>query len=444
MGYVDQFGVPVSAADGSAVRLFDAALSRTLTFHSDALADIDRAIAADGSLLMAHLLKALIYGLSTEKSLLAEAQSGLAVAKRLAPGGHPRESLHVRALEAWLRGQFSDACSLWDDILVECPQDALAMFAAHQGDFFLGQSQELRDRVARRLPDIERGSALEGYYLGMYAFGLEEMGDYEKALRVGRQAIDRDAHDRWAIHAVAHVFEMLNLVDEGERWLTARAGDWSADSVLAVHTWWHLALYYCDQQRWDRVLDVYDAGVARAAAAGVMELVDASALLWRLKLVDVDTGSRWQRLADAWEAHVDDAWYAFNDMHAMMAFAGAQRFDLARRLIGVLKVTAAMPTENGRVASSIGLPTAEALWAYAERRYSTAAALLRPLRAIAAHAGGSHAQRDVLALTLLSAAEKCGQRTFARALLNERLALRPASMLNRHWLQRVCAETPIR
>ena len=444
MGVVDQFGVPMSAANGPAVRLFDAAVSKTLAFQSDALADIDRAIAADGSLLMAHLLKALIYGLSTEKSLMVEAQSELMVAKRLAPGGVRRETQHVLAVEAWLRGKFSDACALWEDILVEYPQDALAMFAAHQGDFFLGQSQELRDRVARRLADIEQGSALEGYYLGMYAFGLEEMGDYEKALRVGQQAIERDAHDRWAIHAVAHVFEMLNQVDEGERWLTARAGDWSSDSVLAIHTWWHLALYYCDQQRWDRVLEVYDTGITRTAAAGVMELLDASALLWRLELFGVDPGTRWQRLADAWEAHVDDAWYAFNDMHAMMAFAGAQRFDVARRLIGVLRVTAAMLSENGRITSSIGLPVAEALLAYAEQRYSTAAARLRPVRAIAVQAGGSHAQRDVLALTLLSAAEKSGQRPLAQALLNERLALRPASILNQHWLQRVSAETPVR
>jgi hypothetical protein len=167
----------------------------------------------------------------------------------------------------------------------------------------------------------------------------------------------------------------------------------------------------------------------------VMELLDASALLWRLKLYGVDVGNRRQRLADVWESRIGEAWYAFNDMHAMMAFAGAGRFDLARRLIGVLKSTAATHTENGTVTRTIGLPVAEALLAYAENRYSEAVTLLGPVRTLAVRIGGSHAQRDVLAQTLLSAAEKGGQIQLARALLNERLALRPLSSLNQTWME---------
>jgi hypothetical protein len=168
-----------------------------------------------------------------------------------------------------------------------------------------------------------------------------------------------------------------------------------------------------------------------------MELLDASALLWRLKVYGVDVGNRWQSLADAWEPRIGEAWYAFNDMHAMMAFAGAERFDLAHRLIGVLEHTAVTHTENGTVTRAIGLPASAALLAYAENRHSEAVTLLGPVRTLAAGAGGSHAQRDVLAQTLLSAAEKAGQIQLARALLNERLALRPTSSLNQTWMERV-------
>jgi hypothetical protein len=124
-------------------------------------------------------------------------------------------------------------------------------------------------------------------------------------------------------------------------------------------------------------------------------------------------------------------------MHAMMAFSGAGRFDLARRLIGVLEPTAAKHTENGTVTRAIGLPVSAALLAYAENRYSEAVMLLKPVRTLAVRAGGSHAQRDVLAQTLLSAAEKAGQIQLARALLNERSALRPLSSLNQTWMERV-------
>jgi len=77
------------------------------------------------------------------------------------------------------------------------------------------------------------------------------------------------------------------------------------------------------------------------------------------------------------------------------------------------------------------------LLAYAENRYSEAVTLLGPVRTLAVRAGGSHAQRDVMAQTLLSAAEKSGQIQLARALLNERLALRPNSRLNQTWMERM-------
>jgi tetratricopeptide (TPR) repeat protein len=444
MGFVDQFGVPLTAADGVAVRQLDVAVSKLLAFSNDPLAEIDRAIAFDSRLPMGYVVKGLLYALSTDRSLLPEAWAALAAGKDAAVGACAREISHVAAIETWLRGKFTDACAVWEDILVEYPNDAIAMFAAHQGDFLLGRSSELRDRVARRLPDIDKGSALEGYYMGMYAFGLEEMADYDRAADMGHCAVERDRHDAWAIHAVAHVLEMTNRIEEGEQWLSSRVSDRSIDSSLAVHIAWHLGLFYLDQGRWDRALELYDARIRRPQSTMVMELLDASALLWRLTLQRVPVANRWQDAAAVWEPHIEDAWYAFNDMHAMMAFAGAGRADLARRLIGVLEATAALPSENGAMTREIGLPVAAALFAYSEERYATVVECLRPVIPIAARAGGSHAQRDVLAQTLVSAAEKSGQIRLARALLNERLEIRPRSALNQAWMRRAAGTLPPR
>jgi hypothetical protein len=74
--------------------------------------------------------------------------------------------------------------------------------------------------------------------------------------------------------------------------------------------------------------------------------------------------------------------------------------------------------------------------AYCERRFDDAVALLMPLRAIAARAGGSHAQRDVLTQTLIRAAERAGRAGLAVSLLNERTALKPRSSLARLWRER--------
>jgi hypothetical protein len=386
---------------------------------------------------MGHVLKGLLCVLGTEKSLLPDAQAALAAGRSVAKGSSGRERKHLAGLEAWIDGRLHDACAAWEDILVDEPADALAMLAAHQGDFFLGQSSELRDRVARRLPSIDKGSRLEGYYQGMYAFGLEEMADYARAEEAGRRAVASDRRDAWAIHAVAHVMEMTNRIDDGQQWLATRSDDWSPDNFFAVHNWWHLALYYFDQQRWTEVLEIYDTRVRGSDSTVILDMLDASALLWRLKLHDVDVGNRWQRLAEAWEPRIDDGWYSFNDTHAMMAFAGAGRMDLAARLLEVMKNTAATSTDNGAMTRTVGLPVASGVLAYAQGRYADAVERLAPIKAIAARAGGSHAQRDLIAQTLLAAAEKAGQRRLARSLLNERLALKPNSILNRSWMRRV-------
>jgi hypothetical protein len=439
MGHRDQFGVMVTSGDAAAVRQLDAAVAKLMTFNNDPVAEVDLATAIDPGLVMGHVLKGLLCVLGMEKSLLPDAKAALAAGKAASSGASIRERKHLQALEAWIDGRLSDACAAWEDILVEHPNDGLAMMAAHQGDFFLGQSSELRDRVARRLPDIDRGSRLEGYYQGMYAFGLEEMAEYSRAEDAGQRAVASDPRDAWAIHAVAHVLEMTNRIADGQEWLATRADDWSPNNFFAVHNWWHLALYYFDEQRWDRVLELYDTRVRGADSTVIMDMIDASALLWRLKLHDVDVGDRWQRMADAWEPRIEDAWYSFNDTHAMMAFAGAGRVNLAQRLLAVMERSAQLATENGMMTRSVGLPVARALLAYADGRYAEAVDLLAPVKAIAARAGGSHAQRDLLAQTLTRAAEKSGRARLARSLLNERLALKPRSGLNVAWMQRVAS-----
>ena len=104
-------------------------------------------------------------------------------------------------------------------------------------------------------------------------------------------AIDAHPDDVWAIHAVVHTYEMRGLVDRGHPFLRSRT-DWGDGNLFTVHNWWHLALYELEAGHHAEILAIYDRHLHNAEAAGVpLEMLDASALLWRLALDGVDTGS---------------------------------------------------------------------------------------------------------------------------------------------------------
>src|SRR5690606_7880733 len=123
-----------------------------------------------------------------------------------------------------------------------------------------------------------------------------------------------------------------------------------------------------------------------------------------LHLRGVDLGDRWQGLANSWAPMAGRGAYAFNDVHAVMAFVGAGRRDLARTVIEQLQEAVARPGDNARFAGDVGLPVARALVAFSNRDYAQVTRLLRSVRSIACRFGGSHAQRDVIDLTLIEAA----------------------------------------
>jgi hypothetical protein len=78
----------------------------------------------------------------------------------------------------------------------------------------------------------------------------------------------------------------------------------------------------------------------------------------------------------------------------------------------------------------VGLPLCRGLKAFGAGRFADAVEHLLPLRPIAHRFGGSHAQRDVIGLTLIEAAIRDGQAKLARALAAERTALKPSSPFN--------------
>lgn len=168
------------------------------------------------------------------------------------------------------------ACNAWERVLVDYPNDLHALKFAHDCYFYLGDSTNIRDGIARVIkkcfmslynytlseqcrwtPDMPMYSHVKG----MYAFGLEECNEFAEGERVGKEALSLNRNDAWATHAVAHVFEMQGRSSEGVRFMTSTLNDWEPCNYLACHNMWHWAVYHIDRKEYATALGIFEREV---------------------------------------------------------------------------------------------------------------------------------------------------------------------------------------
>ena len=433
----DQQDNALMGANAEAARLFDQAVECFSLYRGDPVALATRALEIAPQFAMTRVFLAWLGLISTEPAAMAGAHALIAELDQ-----HPRDQrveAHLAALRTVAAGQWSAGARLLERYSSAYPRDFLALQVGHLLDFLRADSRSLRDRIAQALPHWSADMPGHGQLLGMYAFGLEECGDYARAEDCGRRAVTLQPLDAWAHHAVAHVMEMQGRAQDGIGWMIARESCWGAgDNFFKVHNWWHRALFHLDLGQQEEALAIYDGPVREARSTVAYDMIDASAMLWRMQLLGMDVGDRWQELAQAWEAHADGRSYAFNDWHAAMAWLGAGREADVQRLLQACRNAAGEHTENGRWAAEIGVPLIEGFTAFWRRDYDTAVEKLHPVRHFAYMFGGSHAQRDAIDWTLTESALR-GDHDFAQALAQERLALKPHSATGRGMLARAGA-----
>ncbi|MGL4296858.1 MAG: tetratricopeptide repeat protein [Aestuariivirga sp.] len=424
MTQLDLQGNHLTGASAAAASAYGDALRQLSIYAGDPLAVADRLVEDEPGFGMAHVLKAWLFLLGTDAKAAAAAREVIAKAEALDLDS--REQGHIAAINHLIEGRFHAASRVLEGVAAEHPRDLLALIAGHQLDFFTGSSQLLRDRILRAMPAWSNSQP--GYHamLGMRAFGLEEMGDYAGAEASGRAALEIERCDGWARHAVAHVMEMQGRQDEGIAFMREDIDSWTAGSFFAVHNWWHLALYHLELGQLDEVLKLVDGPILNAPQEQMLDLVDASAMLWRLQLRDVELGRRWTDLARRYEALWVPGYYAFNDLHAAMAFLGAGQSDQIERIIAA---QGAAEADNLMFSQHVGLPLIRAFVAFHEGRYREAIPLLQSVRGISSRFGGSHAQRDIIELTLIEAAIRGGEADLAQSLGRNRLQTRHDSPL---------------
>src|SRR5215469_10196735 len=278
----------IGAVETVSQRRCDRALDMLLTQRGDASVEVEALLADDPGCVFGHCLRAaLIVRAESSASRLALRASITAIEAARPDASDPARR-HAMAARAWLNGDPAHAVALYGAILTDWPQDILALAVAHALDFHLGRRRVMRDRIAKVLPHWT--AEMPGYasVLAMYAFALEENGQYRRAEEIARRALALDPGHPGAIHVVAHVMEMQGRVRDGLAFLTQVESAWGEGTGLSVHLAWHRALFYLDANDPVAALAIYDARIASAGSADMTVLADGSALLWRLQLQDID------------------------------------------------------------------------------------------------------------------------------------------------------------
>ncbi len=455
MSNTDVRGNPSACSAPAAHAAAERALWRMMSFYDTPLADLDTAIAEAPGWALPHVMKAGFLLSLTEPALLHQAEAHLQQAHALAAAAPPRERAHLEAVQLLLEGRWHQACRIWDELLHHHPRDALALQWAQLWDFYRGDAAGLRQRPARALPDWDEADPLYPHVLALHAFGLEENNLYPQAEEAGRRALALNPHAPWAIHAVAHVMEMQGRFEEGSSWLRQHQAAWAEGNGFSTHLWWHKSLFRLEALDTAGVLRLVDAHLSGPALQVTLQRVDAAAMLWRLHLLGQDMSGHCAALLAGWDGADEHAGhaghYAFNDVHAVLAMLGAgdvHRAEawLARCAERALSAEDARRT-NHLMAREVGLPLMRGLLALARGDADSAVDLIYPVRHVAQHFGGSHAQRDLIDLTLLAAAAQAAQgsrRAVGRALLNERCMAKPVTPLTRHWQEALSPPTEAR
>lgn len=431
--HVDARGLELSTGSAEAARHIDQAVADYLDYRTTASARVKAALEADPTFALALCFRGYFLLMLENKAILPKVQETLDQARRVLDGVTRRERLHAGALEAWAAGDILRACFHWEEILTEWPRDLLALKLHHTMSFYAGRSQVMRSVVASVLGEWDDSVPGYGCVQGMYAYALEECGDYAQAERWGREAVERNPGDLWAIHAVAHVLEMQGRSAEGIKWLSYTPEQWAHKNPFKAHVWWHAALFFLAQGEYERALDLYDHELCSVNSESYVDVSNQAALLKRLQLHGVDVGDRWRALAEHSEKRIHDHMLPFRDAHFCLALAANRNFDAARRHVESMADFAGQGQDwRAQATRNILIPLCEGMIAYEQGEYDRACDLLWAVRHEIVSIGGSHAQRDLFAQIACDAAVRAHRLPVARSLLSERVLTRASR--RRNWL----------
>jgi hypothetical protein len=448
--------IRMNTTSNEACKLYDCALTQYVTWKEIDQDDgglektVDSMIAADSDFFLGHVLK---NGLdligSSSVPNHASIQNLTQLKNKHEKSLSEHELCHYDAILDLYNGNLKRACSQWENILVEHPNDMMALKFAHDIYFYLGWHAQMRDSVARVLPVWKlhkRDDHLYSYLYGMYSFGLVQSNYFEEANQAALKSLEMNKHDAWATHTVCHYYEYRVRAGESIEFLRKTEQDWSSCNLLAAHNYWHLCLQHLERNEHEQALEIFDNNMLKWLNLNrTLDLVDLVSLLYRLKLdsCEVDLSERWSLLYDAYKSRFQDHGYLYNDFHIAMILSNSKSEDnkskfldsfnnFVKRDDDEINNNHVSPNYLKQINKELGENVFNTIFEFDQGNYERVVDILYPIRYDLIKMGGSNAQRDLFPQILLQSALKSQSKRhqiLGVALLNERQALKPGSRL---------------
>jgi hypothetical protein len=206
--------IHMGTTSNEACKLYDCALTQIVTWRDlpqyDGLdGTLRNMLRADPDFLMGHVLKSGVELIGSSAPPNASTHSSLQLLSKRRRDGQitEHERLHVDAIIELHGGNLRRACDYWESILLERPNDMMALKFAHDVYFYTGSAAQMRDSVARVLPNWSRSKPLYSFLYGMLSFGLVQTNYFDEARHAALTALEMNRHDAWATHSICHFNE---------------------------------------------------------------------------------------------------------------------------------------------------------------------------------------------------------------------------------------------
>ncbi|XP_048732564.2 tetratricopeptide repeat protein 38-like isoform X1 [Ostrea edulis] len=427
----------MSTPSNEACKLFDASLTQSCGMYDEPSVgglykSLQDMLAADPDFVMGNVLynNMLLGGSEKPLHLNHELQEKLAQLnglKEKVKSITEREERHIDATYLYAQGKRYEAIQAWEDILIDYPTDMMAVRQTFLGMISLGRQQENKDILTRVLPHYTVQTPGYSTVLGWQAFCLEENNYYDLAEKVAKKSLDLERHETYASHTLSHVYLMQGLHDKGLDFMLSTESDWNKCQYLACHNYWHVGIFYAEKGDFDSALEIFDSqvGVRTQQSKNDFNFTDAAHLLYRLRLEDVDVGSRWSMLDETSRMYMYGHGIMFNEAHLFLKSCRDGDRNITGKQLQSLKeyVKDSEVWDTKIIAKEVGIPLCEGILAFENGEYDRAVEILYPLRYDVIRIGGSHAQRDVFNHILIHATLKSSNakhHRLGRMLLSER------------------------